>query len=538
MTNHDPRESTDHANTVTIEGGPLTIEQVRAVARDGAAIHLGPGALANLERSNKTLHRAIAGGGAIYGVNTGFGSLARKRIADDELPILQRNLLRSHAAGVGAPLPDDTVRAMMLLLLASLSRGHSGVRPVVAQTIAALLNAHLTPIVPESGSVGASGDLAPLAHACLPLLGEGVVVTRGGKHRPAADALREAGITPIDLGAKEGLALINGTHLMAAQGALLMADTDNLLHAATLATAMSIDACRATDSFLDERVYHARNQQGPALIAWRLRQLLAGSAIVTSHRADDPRVQDPYSLRCAAYVLGAAMDTLNHVRGIIEDELGAVTDNPLLFDPTNSESEALAGSDPRDNSGESGMVVSAGNFHGMPIALPLDTVPIALAHIAGISERRVFHMLAASDPEAHLHAHLSPNPGLQSGLMITQYTAAALCNELITLSTPASVSNISTCAGMEDYNSFGPRSAAKARRALELTRHAVAIELLCAAEAIEYHRPLRSGDLVERGYALVREAVPDLTEDRSPTPDIETIGRLIERGAFALTRPD
>jgi len=211
-----------------------------------------------------------------------------------------------------------------------------------------------------------------------------------------------------------------------------------------------------------------------------------------------------------------------------------VTDNPLLFDATNGGEEGLAGSDPRDNNGEAAIVVSAGNFHGMPIALPLDTVPIALAHIAGISERRVFHMLAASDPEAHLHAHLSPNPGLQSGLMITQYTAAALCNELITLSMPASVANISTCAGMEDYNSFGPRAAAKARRALELARHVVAIELLCAAEAIEYHRPLRSGDLVEQGHALVREAVPDLTEDRSPTPDIEAITRLIERGAFAL----
>ncbi|MGP1345856.1 MAG: histidine ammonia-lyase [Phycisphaerales bacterium] len=532
MTTPHDSSVTDDSHSVIIDGGPLTIEQVGAVARGGATVRLGPQALERLEASNRTLGQAIAGGGAIYGVNTGFGSLARKRIADDALPTLQRNLLRSHAAGVGAPLPVETVRAMMLLLLGSLCRGRSGVRPVVAQAIAGLLNANLTPIVPESGSVGASGDLAPLAHACLALLGEGAVVTKGGRHRPASDALREAGITPIELHAKEGLALINGTHLMAAQGALLMEDADRVLDAATLGTAMSIDACRATDSFLDERVYHARNQQGPALIAWRLRQMLRGSTIVTSHRVDDPRVQDPYSLRCSPYVLGAAMDMLNHVRGIIDDELGAVTDNPLVFAPEHAGEQRT--SDPRDDGDRPPLIVSAGNFHGMPIALPLDTVPIALAHIAGIAERRVFFMLAASDPEAHLHAHLSPNPGLQSGLMITQYTAAALCNELITLSTPASVSNITTCAGMEDYNSFGPRAAAKARRALELARQVVAIELLCAAEAIEYHRPLRSGDLVERGHAAIREAVPDLTEDRSPTPDIEAIVRLIEAGAFAL----
>jgi histidine ammonia-lyase len=518
---HDSNEFTDQSGSVVIDGGPLTIAQVVAVARDGVAVRLGPGALDNLERSHATLNAAIGRGAAIYGVNTGFGSLSRQRVPDDQLPALQRNLLRSHAAGVGDPLPTETVRALLLLLLGSLSRGHSGVRPVVAQAIAGLLNAHLTPIVPESGSVGASGDLAPLAHACLPLLGEGVVVTRGGKHRAADEALREAGITPIELGAKEGLALINGTHLMAAQASLLIHDADALLDAAMVAAAMSIDACRATDAFLDERVYKARNQQGPAVVAHRLRHLLAGSEIVASHKVGDPRVQDPYSFRCTAYVLGAALETLTHVRSIVEDELGAVTDNPLLFSP--------------EHAGDtSPVVVSAGNFHGMPIALPLDTAAIALAHIAGISERRVFHMLSASDPQANLPAHLSPNPGVQSGLMIAQYTAAALCNELITLSTPASVSNVPTCAGMEDYNSFGPRAAAKARRGVELARNVVAIELLCAAQAIEHHRPLRSGALVEQAHALIRETVPRLEEDRSPTPDIQAIARMIERGAFAI----
>jgi histidine ammonia-lyase len=305
---------------------------------------------------------------------------------------------------------------------------------------------------------------------------------------------------------------------MAARAALAIGDADRVADAAICAAAMSIDGVRATDSFLDERVMELRAHPGPKRVASRIRQLLAGSEILVSHAENDPRVQDPYSFRCIPQVLGAAVDAIDYVRRRVENELGAVTDNPLVFDP--SEDPAL---DP---------VVSAGNFHGMPIALPLDMLTIALTHIAGISERRVYHMLAATDPESNLRPHLSKHPGVESGYMITQYTAAACCNELINLSNPATVANITTSAGMEDYNSFGPRAAAKAARAVALARSVVAIELLCGAEAIECQRPLKSGPGVERLHHAVREVVPPLEADRSPTPDIEALDSLIAAGRF------
>lgn len=471
-----------------------------------------------MEASAARLTASMAGGAAIYGVNTGFGSLSRQRISDANLAEMQRNLLRSHAAGVGEPLPDETVRAMLFLLAASLSRGCSGVRTVVVETILAMLNAGITPIVPSVGSVGASGDLAPLSHAALVLIGEGSA-RHAGRVTDGAEAMRRAGIEPIEVGAKEGLALINGTHLMAAQATLALADAERVFDAAACATAMSIDANLATDSFLDERVYEARNQPGPRRVATRLRDLLAGSQIIPSHHADDPRVQDPYSIRCAAYVLGAALDAMDFVRGAVERELGAVTDNPLILE--------------QNRSGQR-VVVSAGNFHGMPVAIPMDVLAIALSHIAGISERRTYLLLSATDPQNPVPAHLSPVPGLHSGLMITQYTAAACCNELINIANPASVANIPTCAGMEDYNSFGPRGAAKARRGVELCAQVVAIELLCAAQALEHKRPLRSGAGVERAFETIREVVSPLTADRPPAPDIRAIEGLILAGRFGL----
>lgn len=504
------------ANPLILTGDVLSFFEIEHVARHGRAVRLGDEARARLEASHRALEQALSGGEPIYGVNTGFGSFARRRVELNELKTVQRNLLRSHAAGVGPPLAEETVRAMLLLLAASLCRGRSGVRVVVVERILDLLNHGFTPLVPSIGSVGASGDLAPLAHACLVLLGEGEVLA-DGERLSGRDALQRAGLEPLELGPKEGLALINGTHLMAGEAALALADADRLIDAATLATAMSIDACRATDAFLDERVYEARNHDGPARIASRLRQHLSGSEIIPSHRENDPRVQDPYSFRCCAYVLGAALDLLGFIRRQVECELGAVTDNPLVF----------AG-----DSGEAPTVISAGNFHGMPIALPLDCIAMAMAHIAGIAERRIYFTLSATDPENHLHPHLSPHPGVESGYMITQYAAAACCNELITLSTPATVSNIPTCAGVEDYNSFGPRAAAKARRSIELCRSVIAIELLCASEAIEYQRPLRSGDGVERAHETIREVVPRLTADRSPAPDIRAIEELIRTGRF------
>ncbi|MAY75136.1 MAG: histidine ammonia-lyase [Phycisphaerae bacterium] len=496
---------------------PLTPTDVHAVAH-GAPVALTDQARAAIEASRAALETAADDNEPHYGVNTGFGSFSRQRITQSKLRDLQRNLVRSHASGLGDPLPDDVVRATMLLLAASLSRGHSGVRVVVVERLIDMLNAGVTPSVPEVGSVGASGDLAPLAHIALVLIGEGEARVNG-KTIPGAEAMRAAGLEPVELEAKEGLALINGTHLMAARFALLWMRFERLFPAACLAAAMSLDACRGTDASLDPRVYVARNQPGPAAIAARLRELLIGSEIVPSHaNADDPRVQDPYSIRCAPIVLGAALDMATHCRRSLEAELGAVTDNPLVFGG--------------DGTGRPAQIISAGNFHGMPVAIPLDVMAICLSHVAGISERRTYHMISAFDPDAGLRPYLSPEPGLHSGYMIPQYAAAACCNELVGLAAPASVSNIPTSAGMEDYNSFGPRSAAKADRALSLATSVIAIELLCAAQAIEAHRPLRSGHRIETAHATIRAVVPALQADRPPAPDIKAIERLITDGAF------
>ena len=510
------RSPTADAPSVTLQGAPLSVAEVVSVARGGARVDVGPSARTGLRASRERLERALERNDPIYGVNTGFGSLSRQRIADDELGDVQHNLLRSHASGVGPPLPGDVVRAMLLLLAASLCRGHSGVRPELADAIVALLNAGITPVVPETGSVGASGDLAPLAHATLALIGEGEVVLDGARV-PASAALSRAGLQAQELTAKEGLALINGTHLMAARGALLLHDVDHLLGACVTACAMSIDACRASHTFLDARVHELRGQKGQIRVASALRALLAGSEIRDSHRTDDPRVQDPYSLRCAPQVLGAALDAVGWIRAAVALELGAVTDNPLVFEG------------PGDVDAD---ILSAGNFHGMPLAIPLDALALAIAHVAGISERRIYLMLAAQDPEAHLTAYLSPKPGLHSGYMIAQYTAAACCNEIIQLAGPASVANIPTSAGMEDYNSFGPAAAKKARRALDLAESVVAIELMCATQALEAHRPLRSGAGVEEARASVRTVVDPLLADRSPSPDIAAVTELIRRGTF------
>ncbi|MEQ8770555.1 MAG: histidine ammonia-lyase [Phycisphaerales bacterium] len=500
---------------ITLDGAAVQVRELVDVARRGTPVALGPDAAARVRVGREALEAAIATGETFYGVNTGFGSLSTKRIGGDDLAALQANLIRSHAAGVGAPLPTDVVRGMLLLLIASLGRGRSGVRVELVEALVAMLNAGVTPVVPETGSVGASGDLAPLAHAAQVLMGEGRAELNGVV-MPGGEALANAGLAPFELAAKEGLALINGTHLMASRLALVWDDFERLFSAAVTAAAMSIDACRGTDAYLDERVYTARNQPGAAHVARLIRDRMAESEILASHRSGDPRVQDPYSFRCAPIVLGSVRDAGVYIRERLESELGAVTDNPLVFADGDGPAE----------------IVSAGNFHGMPAALPLDVTAIALSHLAGISERRVYHMLSVFDPETNLNPFLSPQPGLHSGLMIAQYTAAAACNELVGLANPASVANISTSAGMEDYNSFGPRAAAKASRGLELARSVVAIELLCAAQAMESHRPLKTGARLERAHATIRSRVAPLTVDRSPTPDIEAIAALIDEGAF------
>ncbi len=494
-----------------LDGSPLRIQDVTSVARNGAKITLDRAMLERVTEARTRLERIATDGEPHYGVNTGFGSLSRHRVDDDHLRELQVNLIRSHAAGVGEPLPDEVVRGMMLILAASLGRGLSGVRPQLIETIASFLNSGIFPLVPSIGSVGASGDLAPLAHLALAFIGEGMCIVNG-QAVPTSQALAKAGISPIQLEAKEGLALINGTHLMAAQAALAVSDTQRLLNAALVAGAMSIDACRATDSFLNPTVASARGHAGVTQAASSIRDLLEGSEILPSHRINDPRVQDPYSLRCQAPVVGAAIDAIEYVRAATEQELGAVTDNPLLV------GDAL---------------VSAGNFHGMPIAIPLDHLALPVAHLAGMAERRVFFMISGHDPQSGLSPYLATRPGLSSGLMIAQYTAAACCNEIIGLCTPASVANISTSAGIEDYNSFGPRSAAKARRAIQLAEHVVAIELLCAAEAIEHHRPLKTGVKLESAHAIIRSRVARLEDDRPPSPDIAAIVDLIRADTFA-----
>ncbi|HEY6816222.1 MAG TPA: histidine ammonia-lyase [Croceibacterium sp.] len=503
-------------SSVTVTGGAISSSEVEAVARSRARVVLGDTARARLGAARVALEAAMAEGQVLYGVNTGFGSLARQRVSSDQLRQIQRNLVLSHAAGVGEPLPDAVVRAMLFVLVASLARGFSGVRPELVERLIALLNAGVTPVVPAAGSVGASGDLAPLAHAALVLIGEGEA-SFGGERLSGSMALARVGLTALELEAKEGLALINGTHLMAASAALSLLDIERVFAAALVAAAMSIDACRGTDEFLDPGVHLARGQHGQSEVASRLAALIAGSQIVPSHLHGDPRVQDPYSLRCAPQVLGACLDAIRFARGVVERELGAVTDNPLVF---------------ADREAPARRVVSAGNFHGMPLALALDTLCIALSHVAGIAERRVYYILAASDSENRLNPHLSPIPGTHSGLMIAQYTAAACCNELIGLATPASVSNIPTSAGMEDYNSFGAYAAYKVRRAVERLAQVVSIELLCAAEALEYQRPLRSGDGVERAHTSVRQVVSRRTEDRPPAPDIAALEALVLSGCF------
>lgn len=503
----------------------MTVNDVVAVARHNSKVVLSSNAIRQVERGRRLLESVLNDGEPHYGINTGFGSFSRQRIPPGDLRELQRNLIRSHAAGVGELLPTEVVRGIMLLLLASLCRGHSGVRPAVVRTLAAMLNRRVHPEVPAVGSCGASGDLAPLAHVVLVAIGEGRAEL-GGRVMTGDAALNAAGIRPIRLEAKEGLALINGTHLMAAQSALLLHDADRLFQAAVTAAAMSIDACRGTDEFLDDRVHRVRGASGQQSVAKSLRALLTGSRIIPSHRKNDPRVQDPYSLRCAPQVLGAVVDAFGHLEAVLSRELNAVTDNPLVFAAAKRRGSRIAAD-----------VVSAGNFHGMTLAIPLDLLAIALCHVGGIAERRVYHMLSAFDPEAGLTPYLSPKPGLHSGLMIAQYTAAACCNEMIGLATPASVANLSTSAGMEDYNSWGPRAAAKARRALELARIVVAIELICAAEAVERHRPLRSGPAIEHAIRIIRARVKRLTADRPPAPDIAAVAELIADGSFCATEP-
>ena len=494
---------------VVLDGASLTLDEVVAVARNHVRVAIAPAAAERAGRSRAVIDSALAGGAAVYGVNTGFGRLQNVRIPSDKLLELQRNLILSHAAGVGDPLPTEIVRATMVLRANVLLRETSGVRVVVAERLVALLNERIHPVVPEQGSVGASGDLAPLSHIALALLGEGWVEseTSGGEARRvrASEALAAAKIAPLEFQAKEALSFINGTQVQCAMLGLIIHDARNLWRSAHGAAAMSLEALRGTPEPFDERLHRARPHPGQLESAALMRGLLADSEIRESHRDGDPRVQDAYSLRCTPQVLGAVYDALEFAARILDVELNASTDNPLVID---------------------GSLLSGGNFHGQPVALALDVVAIALTTLAGIAERRL-ERVTNPDLSQGLPAFLTPEAGLQSGFMMVQVTAAALVAEARSLCMPASVQSIPTEANQEDFVPMGMAAAYKTRRILANARRVVAAELLCAAQGLEYLKPLRPGRGVERVYRRVRDVVAVLTNDRPPADDLEALTTML-----------
>jgi histidine ammonia-lyase len=478
------------------------LAELHAVARGAAPPSLTGEDRERIAAARAVVEAAVAEDRAVYGVTTGFGHLADVHIPPADAAQLQVNLVRSHAVGSGEPLPEDVVRGMLHALAGSLRRGYSGVRAEVVELLLAMLERGVTPVIPSRGSVGSSGDLAPLAHLALVLIGEGEA-SHGGERLPGGEALSRAGLEALTLAAKEGLALINGTHLMAAAGGLALLEAQRVQEAAIVAVALSLEAFKGSTGPFDARLHDLRGQPGPERVAARLRALLDGSQVVASH-ADCGRVQDPYTLRCAPQVLGAVDDALVYVAGALQRELGAVTDNPLVF-----------GDD----------ILSGGNFHGQPLSLPLDHLALAMCELASFSERRTYALLSPS--YAGLPPFLTPHPGLSSGLMIAQYAAAALVNECQSLAHPAGAGSIPTCAGQEDFNSMGAWAALKARRTVELASHVVATELVCACQGLEFHRPLRTTDALEAEVARVRAIVPRVEEDRSLSAEISQLAEVI-----------
>jgi histidine ammonia-lyase len=513
-----PEKAFELPSHIFLEGQALSITEVLAVARNYASVTLSNKSISRILAARAVIDELAEGDQKVYGVTTGFGHLSKVRIPHDHLKDLQHNLLRSHAAGVGEPLSEEVTRAMLLLLAASLARGNSGVRTEVVQLLLDMLNARVHPIIPSRGSVGASGDLAPLAHLGLVLIGEGEAMLDERRYTGRV-ALEQAGLSPLQLQAKEGLALINGTHLMEAIAILALADARVALRTAEVACAMSIEGLMGSHIPLDARIHKRRGQHGQQISATRLRELVSASEINTSHE-DCPRVQDPYTMRCAPQVFGAVRDALDFCTNIFERELNAVTDNPLVFP-------------------EDGDVLSGGNFHGQPLALALDILALVLAQMASFSERRIFNLMGPHEwDEAGAPLFLTPNPGLNSGFMITQYVAASLVNEIKILAHPASIDSIPTSAGMEDFNSMGATSAHKVLRILELVQQIIAIELMCAAQMLEFRKPLKPGVGVQQAYEIVRTYTAKLDQDRVLAPDIEILAKAVKDGVFEeLTLP-
>jgi len=500
---------------LTITPGQLTLEQLLAIHAGGTRIELDAACRTGIRASAALVQRAAAGDAAVYGVNTGFGKLANQRIGNAELDQLQLNLIRSHSVGVGAPLQPSVVRLMLATKAASLARGASGVRELVIDTLLAVLNAGLVPYVPAQGSVGASGDLAPLSHMTLALLGEGEFLV-DGERRPALAVLREAGIAPLKLAAKEGLALINGTQTSTALALHAFLAFEPVLESALVIGALTVDAARGSDGPFDPRIHELRGQPGQIDVAQYYRALLGGSEIRLSHLEGDDRVQDPYCLRCQPQVVGACLDQLRHAALVLLREANAVTDNPLVF-----------ASGPH---GE-GEMVSGGNFHAEPVALAADAMAVAIAEVGAIAERRIAMLIDAS--VSRLPPFLTPDAGLNSGFMIAHVTAAALASENKSLAHPASVDSLPTSANQEDHVSMATFAARRLQAMIDNTAHILGIELLAAAQGIEFLRPLASSAALEQAHALLREQCPTVDRDRYLAPDIERATALVTDGALS-----
>jgi histidine ammonia-lyase len=494
-----------------LNGEQISLVQLAAASLGGEAFQISPLARPRVLASRKVIEQIVARDGVVYGVNTGFGKLSDVRIPHGELRQLQLNLVRSHACGLGNPLSEGEVRAMILLRANVLTLGFSGVRLELIHLLCEMLNRRVYPVVPEKGSVGASGDLAPLAHLALSLIGEGEAFFQT-QRMPSTEALQRAQLTPLQLEAKEGLALLNGTQAMHAVGGLALLRAKRLAHVADVSGAMSLEALKGTPAAFDLRLQDARPHPGQKAVAKHLLSLMEGSEIRQSHLKDDPRVQDAYSLRCMPQVHGAARHALAHCEDVLLIESASATDNPLVF-------------------AESGEVISGGNFHGAPLALAFDYAAIAIADLMSMSERRT-DRLVNPDKNEGLPAFLARQPGLESGFMTAHVAAASLVNEARVLAHPASVDNITTSGGKEDHVSMGMTSALKLRSIVDLAENLLAIELLAAAEGLEHRRPLKAGVGVERAFAAVRKIAAPLMQDRSLSGDIARVAEAIRRGDF------
>jgi histidine ammonia-lyase len=501
---------------LTLNGQPLSLAEIEAVAISRIRVEIASAARERIAASRALIEQIVGAGQTVYGVNTGFGKLSDVRISDENLAQLQTNLVRSHAGGVGNPLSEAESRAMLLLRANVLAKGFSGTRIQVLELLVALLNAGVYPVIPEKGSVGASGDLAPLAHLALVVIGEGEAFYKG-ERIPGGEALRRAGLRPLQLAAKEGLALLNGTQAMVAVGGLAVARAQRLVRLADVAGAMSLDALMGTPVAFDPRIQQVRPHAGQIAAAAHLTALMAGSEIRESHREHCSRVQDAYCLRCMPQVHGAVRGALAHVASVLETEAGSATDNPLIFPDGNG----------------SGDVLSGGNFHGAPLSYALDYAAIAITDLAGITERRIDRLLNPDINEG-LPAFLSPDPGLSSGFMIAQIVAAALINECQVLAHPSSTGSIPTDGGKEDHVSMGMTGALKLRQIVEHVERIVAIELMCAAQAVEFRRPLKSSPQLEAVHEAVRKVVPRLEQDRVLAGDIDALAGAIRNGSLNL----